>query len=62
MAVFIRGAEEPDERTDLQNNRIICYSEPAADSYSTAREFHRGDTIAANRLPDCRIKADILLP
>lgn len=47
---------------DLQNNRILCYSEPAADSYSTVREFHRGDTIAANLLPDCRFKADILLP
>ena len=47
---------------DLQNNRLICHSDPAADSYRTVREFHRGDTVAPSLLPDCRIKVDILLP
>jgi Uma2 family endonuclease len=47
---------------DLRNNRLLCYSDPSADSYLTVREFHRGDTVAPSLLPDCRIRVDILLP
>jgi Uma2 family endonuclease len=47
---------------DLRNNRLLCYSQPAGDSYRSVREFHRCDTVAPNLLPNCRISADILLP
>jgi len=47
---------------DLQNNRLLAYSDPMKDSYRTIREFHRGDLLAPQLLPDCRLKADVLLP
>ena len=49
---------------DLQNDRVICYSEPveAGDHYKTVREFHRGDVLAPRLLPDCLLKIDVLLP
>ena len=47
---------------DLQNNRLLVYLEPHEDSYKTTREFHRGDTIAPQLLPGCRISVDIFIP
>ena len=47
---------------DLQNNRLIAYSQPAEDRYQTIREFHRGDTAAPQLLPECAIKVAVLLP
>jgi Uma2 family endonuclease len=47
---------------DLQENRLLCYSEPQKDSYRLVREFHRGDMVAPLLLPNCRLNADILLP
>jgi Uma2 family endonuclease len=46
---------------DLQNNRLICYTDPISDSYRTIRELGRGDSVAPHLLPDCRLKADILI-
>ena len=49
---------------DLQNDRVLCYSEPEKDTehYKTVREFHRGDVLAPRLLPDCLLKIDVLLP
>ena len=49
---------------DLQNEKVTCYTAPVRkrDSYRSVREFHRGDTIAPQLLPDCRLKVDLLLP
>jgi Uma2 family endonuclease len=47
---------------DLQNNRLIVYSDPHEDSYRTVREFHRGDALAPRLLPDCKIDVEILIP
>ena len=47
---------------DLQNDRLLAYSEPEKDSYRTQREFHRSDMIAPQLLPDCRIAVSVLLP
>jgi Uma2 family endonuclease len=47
---------------DLENNRLLIYSNPAGDTYQSVRELHRGDTVAPILLPDCRIAVDILLP
>jgi Uma2 family endonuclease len=48
---------------DLQNDIVICHSEsiPGKDSYLTVREFHRGDSLTPELLPDCSIPADVLL-
>jgi Uma2 family endonuclease len=47
---------------DLQNNRILVYSDLQEDSYRTTREFLRGDFLAPRLLPECRISADVFLP
>jgi Uma2 family endonuclease len=47
---------------DLENDRLLVYSEPVKDTYQTVRELRRGDTVAPLLLPDCRISVDILLP
>jgi Uma2 family endonuclease len=47
---------------DLQNNRLLVYSEPVGDSYRNIRELQRGDTLAPSLLPDCEIPVDLLLP
>ena len=47
---------------DLENNRLLVYSDPAGDAYQSIRELHRGDTVAPLLLPDCRIPVDLLLP
>ena len=47
---------------DLRNDRLIAYSQPTEDRYQTIREFHCGDTVAPQLLPECRIKVAVLLP
>ena len=47
---------------DLRNDRVIAYSEPVEDSYRNIKEFHRGDSVAPQLLPKCKIKTDVLLP
>jgi Uma2 family endonuclease len=47
---------------DLQNSRLLVHSDLSGDSYGTIREFHRGDTLAPQLMPDCRLAVDALLP
>ena len=47
---------------DLVSDRLVVYSDPHGDSYRTTREFHRGDTVAPQLLPDCRMNVSVLLP
>jgi Uma2 family endonuclease len=47
---------------DLGNDRMFCYSEPAEGTYRNIRECRRGDVLTPQLLPDCQLKADILLP
>jgi Uma2 family endonuclease len=47
---------------DVRNDRLLAYSDVRDKSYSTCREFHRGDVLAPVLLPDCRIAVDVLLP
>ena len=47
---------------DLQHNRLLVYCQPAGESYQTVTELHRGDTVAPQLLPVCRIPVDVLLP
>lgn len=46
---------------DLNANALFCYSEPRGESYQTIQQYHRGDTIAPQLLPDCTIAVDVLL-
>ncbi len=47
---------------DLENDRLLIFTNPAADAYQSMRDFRRGDTVAPMLLPDCCIPVDILLP
>jgi Uma2 family endonuclease len=47
---------------DLRHDRVLAYSDPQQDSYRTTREFRRGDSLAPQLLPDCRVNVDVLLP
>jgi Uma2 family endonuclease len=49
---------------DLQNDRVLCYFDPekGMEHYRTVREFHRGDVVAPQLLPDCQLQIDVLLP
>jgi Uma2 family endonuclease len=47
---------------DLVNDRLLVYSEPHEDLYKITREFHRGDMLAPQLLPDCRIDVSTLIP
>src|SRR6266852_2896888 len=47
---------------DIQNDRLIAYSDFQKKTYRSVREFHRGDVLTPQLLPDCRIPVEILLP
>ena len=48
--------------SNLRDDCIIAYSDIQEKTYRAVRQFHRGDTITPQLLPECRIPADILLP
>ena len=47
---------------DIRDERVIAYSDIHENSYRNIREFHRGDTLSPQLLPECAIAADLLLP
>ncbi|HEY2381399.1 MAG TPA: Uma2 family endonuclease [Terriglobia bacterium] len=48
--------------SDIAGERVIAYSDLEAGVYRTVREFRRGEVLAPQLLPDCRIPIEILLP
>ena len=49
-------------KADIRDERVIAYSDIQENSYRNIREFHRGDTLTPQLLPECAIAADLLLP
>jgi len=47
---------------NLQNDCLIVYQDPHENTYRVIRELRRGDAIAPQRLQECRIPIDALLP
>jgi len=49
---------------DLQNNRVICYSDPIKDkdAYHSVHEFRHGEIITPKLVPACRLDVEVLLP
>jgi Uma2 family endonuclease len=47
---------------DLQNNRLLAYSDPDEDTYRIFRDFYRGNSLEPLLLPGCRIDVDVFLP
>ena len=48
--------------SNLRDDCIIAYSDVHEKTYRAVRQFHRGDTITPQLLPECRIPAGVLLP
>ena len=47
---------------NVRDDFLIAYSDIQGNTYRTVRQFRRGDTVAPQLLPDCRIPVDVLLP
>ena len=47
---------------NLRDDLLIAYSDIERDAYRTVRQFRRGETLAPQLLPECRIPVDVLLP
>ena len=47
---------------NLRDESLIAYSDIDRDTYRTVRQLRRGETLAPQLLPECRIPVDILLP
>jgi Uma2 family endonuclease len=47
---------------DIINDCVWAYSEARDKAYRSIREFHRGESIVPELLPDYRVPIDILLP
>jgi len=47
---------------DIKNNCLWTYSGIHERTYQVIRQFHRGDFITPQLLPDCRVQVDVLLP
>jgi Uma2 family endonuclease len=45
---------------DLQSGRLICHLNPAQDVYRVAREFHPGDQVTPQLLPELVIPIEVL--
>lgn len=48
--------------SNIQDDVLIAYSDRQGKTYGTRRELKRGETIAPQLLPDCRVPVDALLP
>jgi len=47
---------------DLKNDCLFVYGDLRDKSYRLVRQFHRGDLIVPQLLPECRLQIDVLLP
>jgi Uma2 family endonuclease len=47
---------------NIQNDRLLVFQDPHENTYRVIRELQRGDALAPQRLPECRIPVDALLP
>jgi Uma2 family endonuclease len=47
---------------DVGNERLFAYSDIHESTYRAIRQFQRGETVAPQLLPECRIPIDALLP
>jgi len=47
---------------DIQNDRLITYSNPGKNAYRTMETLQRGNVTTPLLLPECRIPVDVLLP
>ena len=46
---------------DLNTNVVSCYAEPQEGLFRSLRQYHRGQSIAPQLLPECVIAVDVLL-
>jgi Uma2 family endonuclease len=46
---------------DLNANLVSCYSAPHAGTYRSLQQYHRGQTITPQLLPQCPVAVDLLL-
>jgi Uma2 family endonuclease len=47
---------------DIQQDRLITFGDPVNNTYTTIREFHRGENVSPRLLAQCPIPVDALLP
>lgn len=47
---------------DVKKECVFAYSNPSDNEYRLVREYHRGDMIAPQLLPECKFQIDVLLP
>lgn len=47
---------------NVRDDCVIAFSDPSKNTYGTIQQFHRGQTIAPQLLPECRMLIDVLLP
>ena len=47
---------------NLHNDRLIVFRDPHENTYRLIQELQRGNAIAPQRLPDCQIPVNALLP
>jgi Uma2 family endonuclease len=48
--------------SNVRDDCLVAYSNPIKDTYGTAQQFLRGQTIAPKLLPGCKMLVDVLLP
>jgi hypothetical protein len=46
---------------DLNANLVSCYFAPHDGTYRSLQQYHRGQTIAPQMIPQCRVAVDLLL-
>ena len=46
---------------DLTANLVSCYSTPSEGTYRSVQQYHRGQTITPQMLPQCPVAVDLLL-